>query len=244
MAVRAVSCLRIRIRIRIPSLTPLFAPLPRLIDGTRSHQVIMVLRGEMLDDDQLQDIFDEYDVEGTGRMHFRQFIDLMSGWKNRFGAGAEALAYQALNTGVIGRARRAFNKWWNAQKLAQERIDRIKARREAERLKVQQLAATFMTAENIRLKREQQMAERAARVSGGGSGGGGGGGGSEATDTSGGASGSPARAPRKAGGSGTSSSSSKKQQQSPLSPGGISVGGLSPSPDRRGGLAAKGRRDS
>ena len=116
-------------------------------------------------------------------------------------------------------------------------VDR--ARREAERLKVQQLAATFMTAENIRLKREQQMAERAARVSGGGSGGGGGGS-SEATDTSG----SPARAPRKAGGSGTSSSSSKKQQQSPLSPGGISVGGLSPSPDRRGGLAAKGRRDS
>jgi len=200
----------------------------------------MVLRGEMLDDDQLQDIFDEYDVEGTGRMNFRQFIDLMSGWKNRFGVGAEALAYQALNTGVIGRARRAFNKWWNAQKLAQERIDRIKARREAERLKVQQLAATFMTAENIRLKREQQMAERAARVSGGG----GGGGSSEATDTSGGASGSPARAPRKAGGSGSSSSSSKKQQQSPLSPGGISVGGLSPSPDRRGGLAAKGRRDS
>ena len=172
----------------------------------------MVNRVEWL----IVDIFDEYDVEGSGRMHFRQFIDLMSGWKNRFGMGAEAMAYKAMNTGVIGRARRAFNKWWDSQKLAQERIDRIKARREAERLKTQQLAATFLKAEDIKLKREQQMAERAARASGGGS---------EATESSGGVRRSPVR---------TSKKGSETPQTSPLSPGGVALGGLSPIPRTRG----------
>ena len=59
-------------------------------------------------------------------MDFSQFIDLMRSWKKRFGMGADALLNRAFNSGVIGRARRIFNRWWNAQRIANERIAKIK----------------------------------------------------------------------------------------------------------------------
>jgi Ca2+-binding EF-hand superfamily protein len=42
-------------------------------------KVIMVLLGEQLDDEELQDIFNEYDTNLTGRMDFVAFIALMKG---------------------------------------------------------------------------------------------------------------------------------------------------------------------
>lgn len=39
--------------------------------------------GEQLDDEELQDIFNEYDPELTGRMDFLAFIALMKGWKKK-----------------------------------------------------------------------------------------------------------------------------------------------------------------
>ena len=125
-------------------------------------RVIIVMRGEDLDDEQLQEIFDEYDTEGTGRMDFAQYCDLLSGWKNRFGYGPTALVYGAFNTGTVGRIKRAFVKWWYKNKIAREQVEKVKLKAEAERLRVQQLASKFVMSADINQKREKELALRAS----------------------------------------------------------------------------------
>jgi hypothetical protein len=74
-------------------------------------KVIMVLLGEQLDDEELQDIFNEYDTNLTGRMDFVAFIALMKGWKAKFGFGIMGRFNQATKRGVVGRARRVFGTY-------------------------------------------------------------------------------------------------------------------------------------
>ena len=87
-------------------------------------------------------------------------MQLMKDWKTRFGMGARALVNQATNSGMIGRARRMFNRWWNKQKLAQQEIDRIKRKREEEKLRTQQFAAKFLVNDQMAKKREVEMERR------------------------------------------------------------------------------------
>ena len=126
-------------------------------------RVIIVMRGEDLDDDQLQEIFDEYDTEGTGRMDFAQYCNLLSGWKSRFGYGPTALVSGLFNTGTVGRMKRTFVKWWYKNKIAREQVAKVKAKAEAERQRVLLLTAKFVTAADITQKRETEVALRASR---------------------------------------------------------------------------------
>ena len=95
-------------------------------------------------------------------MNFRQFVDLLSTWKNRFGLGPKALANQLLNTGTIGRAKRAFMKWWNKNKIAREQVAKIKAKNASEKIRTQLLSQKFLKSEDIKSKREQELALRAS----------------------------------------------------------------------------------
>ena len=95
-------------------------------------------------------------------MNFRQFVDLLSTWKNRFGMGPRALANQLLNTGTIGRAKRAFMKWWNKNKIAREQVAKIKAKNASEKIRAQLLSQKFLKSEDIRSRREQELALRAS----------------------------------------------------------------------------------
>ena len=129
-------------------------------------RVIMVLKGEVLDDDELQDIFNEYDPELTGKMDFKQFVHLMSDWKKRFGFGTEAIMNQVTNSGMIGRARRMFGRWWNKDAIAQEQIMKLKQKREEEKKLTFELAAKYMVSEKVLQEREKQSTKRSTKSPG------------------------------------------------------------------------------
>jgi len=99
-------------------------------------------------------------------MWFAQFVDLLSGWKNRFGVGPSALAYQTINTGTVGRAKRAFMKWWNRNKIAREQIARLKEKQAAERRRLELASLKYVKSAAIASERETQLALRASAKSG------------------------------------------------------------------------------
>jgi len=127
-------------------------------------KVIMVLLGEQLDDEELQDIFNEYDTNLTGRMDFVAFIALMKGWKAKFGFGMMGTFNQATKRGVVGRARRVFGDWWNRDKNDREAVLKIKMKNEIERRKTTKEMEKFMISETLKAQRAEEMVTRKVKA--------------------------------------------------------------------------------
>jgi len=127
-------------------------------------KVIMVIMGERLDAEEMQLLLDEYDEEKTGRLNFKQFSKMMKGWKTRFGSGATKIYNETFQRGAIGKGRRAFEKWWNRDKLAKQEIEKLKAAKAAEKEKRQQQMEKYMGDEKLRKQRELEQALKAQEL--------------------------------------------------------------------------------
>jgi hypothetical protein len=122
-------------------------------------KVLMIMMGEKLDKDELEEAYEAADLNKDGFIDFREFVVMMIGWKNRFGTGAVAdkLYNKLTKHGTIGKARKAFANWWERDRIEKEQIEAVKAKKKAAEEERKALAAQHWDAEKVRLQREQEI---------------------------------------------------------------------------------------
>ena len=80
---------------------------------TDELKMLMVMMGEEFDEDELKELLEKYGGKNASQLDFRQFVIMMEGWSEQFGAGMNKAINEATQRGAIGKARREFRKWWN-----------------------------------------------------------------------------------------------------------------------------------
>ncbi len=122
-------------------------------------KVLMIMMGEKLDKEELEEAYEAADLNKDGFIDFREFVIMMIGWKNRFGTGAIAdkMYNKFTKHGTIGKARKAFANWWDRDRIEKEQIEAVKAKKKAAEEERKALAAQHWDAEKVRLQREQEI---------------------------------------------------------------------------------------
>lgn len=132
--------------------------------GLDEMKMLMVMMGEEFDEEELVEILNRWDADGSGALDFAEFVHMMKGWSTQFGTGMDKMVNEAFQRGAVGKARRDFNRWWNKDAIEKEQIAKIKAKKQAEEDERQALAAEFWDHEKIRLQREQQAKVNATKA--------------------------------------------------------------------------------
>eukprot|EP01038_Epipyxis_sp_PR26KG_P005304 gene5304-7367_t len=113
-------------------------------------KILMVLMGEEMDKNELQDVLEEYDTDKSGALEFKEFVVMMKGWKTR--------------RGPLGRAARTFNKWKNEDKVTFAQIQILKAKKKEEQQLGEELALLYYPHEKLQKDRENEMILREAGI--------------------------------------------------------------------------------
>lgn len=130
--------------------------------GEDEFKVLMIMLGEELDKDELDEIYINADVNKSNTIDFKEFVLLMKNWTKRFGDGSnvERLMNKVTNSGHIGKARKAFSTWWNKDATDKQEIAALKQRKKEAEDERKALAADFWVAEKIRLARDDEIKKR------------------------------------------------------------------------------------
>lgn len=137
--------------------------------GADEFKVLLIMMGEKMDKEEMEELLKEYDEDGSGYLDFSEFVKMMQGWTKRFGEKGSLEYYQKqiMERGVIGKAKKAFNFWWDTNNRDKAEIAAVKAKKKAAEEERKRLAAEHWEAEKIRLAREQESKLRAQQENGG-----------------------------------------------------------------------------
>ncbi len=74
----------------------------------------------------------------------------------QFGSGYQRVYKETLNRGTIGRARRAFGRWYNKKEIQQEEVAQAKQKRADEKILRKELAAQHWEGEKMKIRRHRE----------------------------------------------------------------------------------------
>lgn len=117
-------------------------------------KMLMVVLGEVMDKDELQELLEEYDSDQSGELDFKEFVIMMKGWDTRFGSGLTKLYNQSIKRGPIGKFSRSFKKWWNRDRLEEAMVQEAKERRLAEKNQKSEMKLAFSQTDRLAKQRE------------------------------------------------------------------------------------------
>lgn len=117
-------------------------------------KMLMVVLGEVLDKDELQELLEEYDSDQSGELDFKEFVIMMKGWDTRFGSGLTKLYNTSIKRGPIGKFSRSFKQWWNRDRLEEAMVQEAKERRLAEKNQKTEMTLQFSAAQRMAKERE------------------------------------------------------------------------------------------
>lgn len=124
-------------------------------------KLLMVLMGEKMDKDEIKELLDEYDLDHSGNLDFKEFVLMMKGWNTRFGTGLKKFYNESTKRGAIGKSRRAWNSWWNKDKLEAAQVQAARERNQKNKTAGRDLELKYLSHEQMKLAREQETQLRA-----------------------------------------------------------------------------------
>jgi hypothetical protein len=127
-------------------------------------KVLMVIMGEKLDEEEIVNLFNEYDEDKSGEMSFTEFCIMMKNWRTRFGTGAAKMYNEVLQRGAIGKGRRALSRWLNKDELDRQAIQEIKDQKRKVEAEKQSQMEKHMGAEKLRVQREMERKMQQQRL--------------------------------------------------------------------------------
>jgi len=120
-------------------------------------KLLMVLMGEKMDKDEIQELLEQYDTDKSGNLDFKEFVVMMKGWNSRFGTGVVKMWNVSTKRGAIGKSRRLFSKWWNKNNLEDAMVQQAKEKRNQEKQASRDLELQFLDHEQLMDKRATAM---------------------------------------------------------------------------------------
>lgn len=124
-------------------------------------KLLMVLMGERMDREEIKELLDEYDTDKSGNLDFKEFVIMMKGWNERFGKGIAKLYNESTKRGALGKAKRAWNRWWNTDNLVAAQVAAAKEKHLNKREQGRELELKYLSHEQMRLARENEAELRA-----------------------------------------------------------------------------------
>lgn len=117
-------------------------------------KLLMVVMGEVMDKDELQELLEEYDSDQSGELDFKEFVIMMKGWDTRFGSGLTKLYNMSIKRGPIGKFSRNFKKWWNRDRLEEAMVQEAKERRINDKNQKNELQLQFSATQRMEAQRQ------------------------------------------------------------------------------------------
>lgn len=124
-------------------------------------KMLMVVMGEEMDREELQELLEEYDTDKSGELDFREFVIMMKGWNTRFGTGFTRWVNITTKRGPIGKSIRTFKRWLNKDALEAAHVQEARERRRAENSKGAAISLQYLPTERLKQQREIAMKLRA-----------------------------------------------------------------------------------
>lgn len=128
-------------------------------------KMLMVLMGEEMDADELQEVLDQYDTDKSGELDFKEFVVMMQGWSTRFGTGITKLFNTTTKRGAIGRARRDYDRWWNRNKIEAVQVADARNQKVVKMNLGEELKLRYLPHEELLLRRERETRMREMGIS-------------------------------------------------------------------------------
>lgn len=135
--------------------------------GVDELKMLLVLKGELMDKEEVADLLKEYDTDLSGNLDFKEFVIMMKGWDIRFGSsgGVKKFLQEKWHRGAIGKARRLFNRWWNTDKLIAGEVQLAKERRQNLKSDNRDMELKFIPAETLAENRRKEILLRQMGIS-------------------------------------------------------------------------------
>jgi hypothetical protein len=128
-------------------------------------KLLMVIMGERMDVEEIKELLDEYDTDGSGNLDFKEFVIMMKGWNTRFGKGLTKLFNQSTKRGAVGKSRRAWHRWFTKDLFESAQVRAARERKQNQRDEGRDLELKWLGHEQMRLQREQERELRASGYS-------------------------------------------------------------------------------
>lgn len=128
--------------------------------GIDELKMLIVLKGEFMDKEEMQDLLCKYDSDLSGFLDYKEFVIMMKNWDSEFGTGWTKKYRESVKRGPIGKSWKMFNKWWNKDNLEHAQVLEAKERRKAEKAHSRQLELAFLPSEQFNVKKGNAIKSR------------------------------------------------------------------------------------
>jgi hypothetical protein len=90
---------------------------------------------------------------------------MMKGWNTRFGTGLKKLYNESMKRGAIGKAKRAWNRWWNQDNLIEAQVQAAKERIKNKKDEGRSLELKYLSYEKMKVNRAIETERRRLGIS-------------------------------------------------------------------------------
>jgi hypothetical protein len=128
--------------------------------GLDELKMLVVLKGEVMDKAELDNLLAEYDSDKSGAVDFKEFVRMMQSWDARFGTGWKKFYNETIKRGPIGKSLAAFSQWWNRDNYEAGQVLIAKEKKVKAKQGDRQLELRFSKDELMKEKRERAQLTR------------------------------------------------------------------------------------
>ena len=125
--------------------------------GVDELKMLIVLKGELMDKEEVKELIVEFDEDLSGALNFTEFVIMMRNWDTKFGTGLTKIYNEKVKRGAIGKATRLFKQWWNKDKFAAAQVQLAKERRVANKAENRQLELKYLPSESLLDRRKKEI---------------------------------------------------------------------------------------
>ena len=125
--------------------------------GEDELKMLVVLKGERLDKEEILELIRKYDLDKSGTLVFKEFVLMMKAWDLEFGTGIRRVWNETIKRGAVGKSMKAFNRWWNRNNIIQGQVEQAKELRLREKEANRKLQLTYLKDEQIVEKRNRAI---------------------------------------------------------------------------------------
>lgn len=128
--------------------------------GEDELKMLVVLKGEKLDKEEIRELIRKYDLDKSGTLVFKEFVYMMKQWDVEFGTGLTRFVNETIKRGAIGKSVKALNKWWNRTNIERGQVLQAKELRLREKEDNRNLELQFQDHERFTMKRNDAIRRR------------------------------------------------------------------------------------
>jgi hypothetical protein len=125
--------------------------------GEDELKMLVVLKGEKLDKEDIVELIRKYDLDKSGTLVFKEFVLMMKEWDIEFGKGLRRVFRESIKRGAIGKSMKAVGRWWNKNNIIKGQVEIAKELRRREKEDNREQEVKYLATEQFSIKRDKSV---------------------------------------------------------------------------------------